>query len=114
MSTRRVGPPASGCRLGTPRDRTTRPSAAEASTAVAAGPRRPVSRSQSAANGAAAATCGVNDISGTITVWVLRTRSAPATLAVAHAARPPATTQEMPATFDPTPVTMTPYSSSRR
>ena len=109
VSTRSVGPPASGCRLGTPRERTTRPSAAEASTAVAAGPRRPASRSPSAASGAAAATCGVNDISGTITVSVRRTRSAPATRAAAHAAKPPATSQETPATFDPTSVTMIAY-----
>src|ERR1700722_17516542 len=111
VSTRSAGPPASGCRLGISRDRTIRRGAPEARTAGAAGPRRPASRSPSAASGAAAATCGVKDTSGTVTVSVLRTRSAPATRATAQAAKPPATTQEMPATFDPTPATMTPYSS---
>jgi hypothetical protein len=47
----------------------------------------------------------VNASNGTAVVSARRTRSTPMTLAVAHAASPPATTQDKPVTFDPTPGT---------
>ena len=107
--TRNIGPLAPGCGLGIARGRTTKLSAAAASAAVPAGPRRPARRSPSAAHGAAAATCGVNDSNGTATVSARRIRSTAVVLATAHAARPPATAQEILVTFDPTPATITAY-----
>ena len=76
---------------------------------VAAGPRRLARRNPSAAHGAAAATCGVTASNGTAGFSARRIRSTPTTLAVAHAASPPATTQDKLVTFDPTPGTTSPY-----